>query len=148
MFITNKPYEKLIGTFLTRINDFMVFTKAQLIETLKDLHNCKITSFEIEFANECSPTEKQLRKAKVELDPHSTVPDDEEHVPTISVVNVHAIVVIIHPKQDLSEQHLSTEEIAIVINAISFDAITPKEHALETPIGGTGMFTGLPFLNF
>ena len=44
--------------------------------------------------------------------------------------DVRAIAAILHPNLDLSERTLSTKQIALVINAIRSESITPEEHAL------------------
>ena len=139
MFSTGKSHNRIIGAFITRIDDSMVFTKDQATDTLNDLLQRDVKTFEIEFAIEPLPTKKQRKKAMGQHDPHSIVfddgddglvIDDDDHVPTISVADIRSIASILHPDCDFSDRQISNEEIGIVINAISSDAITPEEHAL------------------
>ena len=54
MFTTSKSHKKMVGAFLTRIDDTMIFTEKDATDTLQDLYDRRVAIFEIEFANESS----------------------------------------------------------------------------------------------
>ena len=120
------------GAYLTKINDESIFTQEDAIAALRKLHDSNATNFTIEFAPERRLDASQLQKVLTEhnLFNPSDPDDSQDHVPTLSIPDIRAIAAIRHPGIDFSETSISTEEVGVVINAITSHAITPEEQAL------------------
>ena len=48
MFTASKSHGRLVGAFLTRIDDTMLFTEKDAVDTLQDLLAKRVSTFEID----------------------------------------------------------------------------------------------------
>ena len=124
-------HNKICSAYIVRIDGKWIFTKADALYALTQLYNDHAMIFEIEFAPEKHLTASQLRKALVEHDIFQPdEPEDAEHVAQILLEDIHAIAAIHFPNVDFYDPSVSTNEIAVHINAIQSQSLTPEEEAL------------------
>jgi uncharacterized protein (DUF952 family) len=102
------------------------------IATLAKLCESGATEFEIKFAKQHKLESKELWKV---VDEHNlfnpdAVDEDEEHVHTLTLKDIHAIAAIWHLDTDFSIAALPSNELGIMVHAIQSHAITPEEQAL------------------
>ena len=111
-----------------------MFTKDDAEHILLRLHKDKVMEFDIEFSPEKCLDALQLQKALLEHDYNLFNPDslDDEHMPALTINTLHVIASHLHPNVDFSEQNVSTDELALCINALSSRALTDEEAALGT----------------
>ena len=122
---------KIRGAYIVSIDGEPVFTEDDARRVLKRLFDEQVDEFEIEFAPEKKLNAKQLRKALVEHDIFQpNPPDDEEHVPVLTMEDVRSIAAIRHPDVDFDDPSLTSEEIFLHVNALTSRALTPEEQAL------------------
>ena len=121
---------KIRGAYIVKVNGRRVFTKDEAIAALREAHDAKLTTVDIEFAPEKFLYAREAQKALFEHNLFKPNEPDEEHTPELTVADVRAIAAIRHPDIDFSEEHLPTDEIEMIISAIQSHAITPAEQAL------------------
>ena len=122
---------KIRGAYIVSIDGERVFTIDDAKRILRRLHDEHVDEFEIVFAPEKRLDASQLRKALIEHNIYKpNEPDDEEHVPSITLADLRSIASILHPETDFHDPAVTHEEISVAINALSSHSLTPEEQAL------------------
>lgn len=120
------------GAYILSINDTLVFTTADADSIFASLHKSNAKTFAITFAPERRLIGRTKRIAQKEhdiFDPDS-IDDTTPHSPTFTTADLRTIAAHLHPNQSFSTDDIDSEEIDIVINAITSSSITPEEQAL------------------
>jgi hypothetical protein len=122
---------KIRGAYIVSIDGQRVFTKEDAIRILGKLSQDNATTFNIVFAPEKHLTTNQFRQALVEHDIFQPdAPTDEAHVAQLSLEDIRSIAAIKFPDVDFFDPSVTTDEIAVHVNAIQSHSMTPEELTL------------------
>jgi hypothetical protein len=124
---------KYVGAFVTAVDDVPVFTLAQAQREFTKLRTADVDSFSITLAPEPLPTRRDQAAALDELDlltkAATSVPDENDLALTMNALRaIHALRV--DPDPDSASLPLTSDEINLVIGALSSESITDEERAL------------------
>jgi hypothetical protein len=126
---------KYHGAFITSIDDVPIFTLAQANGEFSKLRARAVTTFCITLAPEPLPTRRDQTIALDELDllERLATPDLDENDLALTMESLRAIHALhIASTDESSAPPLTTEEIDLLISALSSEAVTAEERALGT----------------
>ena len=122
---------KIRYAYIDSINGLSVFTRDDVLNALRKLHKDNVDNFEIVFAPERHLTRNEYRRALKEHDLFQPdLADETAPVNQLSLDDIRSISTIRFPDVDFYDPDVSTEEIALHLNAIASHAVTPDELAL------------------
>jgi hypothetical protein len=129
----NKPASnQMRGAHIVCIDGEQVFTKKGAERIIQRLCEDKFTELYVKVAVERRLNASQFRKTLLEHDSDLFNPNahNDEHKPTLPINYPRVIAYQLHPGVDFSEQNVSSDALALCINAPSSRALTGEEAAL------------------
>jgi len=123
---------KIRGAYLVRVNDVDVFTLADALACLRELHDRGAASIDLVFAPEARQTARQLASAVKELNLFNPATSMDAPLHTLTMADVHAISAVRLPAVDDDMSFPApSPALSAVLLAIRSDATTPAEQALK-----------------
>jgi hypothetical protein len=129
---TSATQRKCSGAFITSIDDMPVFTLAQAHSEFSKLRARDATTFCIALAPEALPTRREQAAALDEMDllEQIATPDLNENDLALTMESLRAIHALRVDPAENDAPPLTTDEIDLLISALSSEAVTYEERAL------------------